>query len=128
MTRITGRGFFSSMRAKRWLVAAGTFMFCLLIFVVSTNAQDLPADVTAPPPLRVIPAAEKSQLNSITDPKARARLSIELAHGHLARAEQFTAASDFDNASTELGYYRAIIEDALKTIGVSGDKGNKTRD
>jgi hypothetical protein len=86
--------------------------------------QDLPA----PPPLKRVTAIEIAQLQGTKDLKARVRLSLELAEGHLANAERFTTVSQFDEASNELGQYQAVYEEALQYMSSLPDKGNKTRD
>ncbi len=51
-------------------------------------------------------------------------VSLELAESHLQRAEALTAKDQFDNAGTELGNYRGLIEDALHFL-ISTNTSNR---
>lgn len=70
----------------------------------------------APPPLRLVPREDRSQLEAARDVKARIRLSVELAEARLARAEQLTSAQQYESAARELGIYQGILEDALRFL------------
>jgi hypothetical protein len=111
------------------LVRSSSLLFVALILLGNTLCvvkaqQDLPA----PPPLKKVTANEIAQLQSTKDLKARVRLTLELAEGHLANAERFTTVSQFDEASSELGQYQAVFEEALQYMSSLNDKGNKIRD
>jgi hypothetical protein len=82
----------------------------------------------APPPMRAIPQLERNQLNEARDPKARIRLTIELANTHLQRAEAAAAQQRYDPALMELGNYLGLLEDSFKFLArLNVDRG-KTRD
>lgn len=83
---------------------------------------------TAPPPMKFVSHAERAQLSSARDVKARTRASIELAEVRLRRAEEFTTALQYDAASSELGCYHGLIENVMGYLNnVKSDK-NKIRD
>src|SRR5438067_56752 len=57
-----------------------------------TSKQKHGDDLSAPPPMRYLPDEVRRQLEAERDPKARTRLSLELAEERLARvAEQANA-------------------------------------
>lgn len=110
-------------------------MFILLaigfVYVPSASAQEAqpsPTPLTAPPPIKIISKEERMQIDQSGDSKGRLRLTIDLAAGHLTRAEQLTAQGNFDAAATEVGSYHALIEDALDFLATMKRDSNKTRD
>src|SRR5213593_3791907 len=82
----------------------------------------------APPPMKFVSRDERSQLTATRDSKSRVKLSIELAEGHLATAEQLTQQKKFDGALEELGYYLGVIDDAREFLGTMNQDKNSTRD
>ncbi|HEX8160736.1 MAG TPA: hypothetical protein VF538_02465 [Pyrinomonadaceae bacterium] len=88
----------------------------------------------APPPMRYVPDAERAQLASAVEPKARVRATLALLEARLASAERSTAAGRFDPAAADLGVYQALLDDVLqflKPIGRAPDGvkvDSKTRD
>lgn len=110
---------------------AAVIAFLLLIALpqcFSKSRSQFVQDIPAPPPLKVVPANELSQLSATRDLKNRVRMSLEFANGHLDNAEKYTNASDFDGASVELGKYRAVYEEALKYLDDLHDRSNHVRD
>ncbi|HEY6230478.1 MAG TPA: hypothetical protein VIW64_04385 [Pyrinomonadaceae bacterium] len=101
------------------LVAAG---------VPALNAQDRPQHPVAPPPLRIIPRAERTQLNEARDDKARVKLTIELAETHLANAELKTSDQQYDSAEAEAGIYWALLDDVLSFMRKVDRDSNRKRD
>lgn len=101
-----------------------------LLAAFEARGQDMRTSfVPAPPPMKFVPRDERTQLSSVSDAKAHTRAAIELAEARLARAEQLTAGQQFDAASTELGIYQGLLEDALHFLhDASSGKGNKMRD
>jgi hypothetical protein len=85
--------------------------------------------VAAAPPLRYLPDDVRRQLDAeASDPKARSRLSIQLAEERLARAAAASDAERFEEATNELGVYEAIVADVIRYVQTSGRSGNKQRD
>lgn len=103
----------------------------LLAFVVmpATALQDPPnPQLMAPPPLKIIPKGERSQLELEKDIIDRLKLIIRFALGHLEAAERQTTQSNFEAASAEVGTYHALIEYALAMLKELKRDSNKTRD
>jgi len=97
------------------------------------NAQEpqpspQPTPLMAPPPLQTIPKEERTQINGATDPKQRVRITIEFAVAHLTTAEKFTAQSNYESASHEVGTYQAIVQNLLTFLATQKRDSNKTRD
>jgi hypothetical protein len=102
--------------SKKLETTACVFMFAALAVLMSAEARAQVAIGTplpAPPPLRLVPRSERSQLDAARDVKARMRLSIDMAEARLARAEQMTSSQQYESASRELGIYQGILDDAL---------------
>jgi hypothetical protein len=78
--------------------------------------------------MKFISSMERGQLSAAHDAKARLKASLDLAESRILRAEQFTVDQRFTAATTELGIYEAIIEDALVFLGQQKVDSNKTRD
>jgi hypothetical protein len=78
--------------------------------------------------MRYVAPDDRTQLTATKDPKARIRLTIDLAAARLTRMEQLTSQKSFAEASETLGNYLGLIEDAMHFVaGMSQDK-NGTRD
>jgi len=104
-------------------VAAATF-----ILSTSAHAQPELPQLSSPPPMRYVAPDDRTQLTATKDPKARIRLTIDLAAARLTRMEQLTSQRSFAEASETLGNYLGLIEDAMHFVaGMSQDK-NGTRD
>jgi hypothetical protein len=97
---------------------------CGTVYSQQTPQQDIPA----PPPLKKLSQEEISELDRTKDLKSRTRSSISFAESHLGNAERLSTTSQFDEASEELGRYRAVFEDALRYLDSLQDKSNRTRD
>ena len=105
----------------------------MLLSASATLAQEplatpQPTPLTAPPPFKTIPKAERAQIVQGNDPKQRLRQTIEFADAHLALAEKHTSESNYEAASVEIGIYHALIEDALAFLCAQKRDSNKTRD
>ena len=105
-----------------------TLLF-LALFAPAVRAQDSrPLDQTAPPPMKIISRAERSQLEQAKDEKARVKLTIELAETHLANVESQTSQQKFEGAAAEAGMYWALIEDVLSFMKTVKGESNRRRD
>lgn len=108
-----------SSLSKKLETVAGLLALAALTVLM---AGDVRAQVTAmtplpaPPPLRLVPRTDRSQLEAARDAKARIRLSVEMAEARLMRAEQMTSSQQYESASRELGIYQGILEDALRFL------------
>jgi len=120
-----------SLLLQRRLMLLATVLLLAFGYTLSARAQapqPSPTPLTAPPPLKVIPKEERLQLDQAKDLKQRLRLSMDFAGGHLTRAEQLTMQTEYEAASSEVGMYHALIEDALDNLSSLKQDSNKTRD
>jgi hypothetical protein len=120
------------MRLERLQPAFSIRLVILLLaalYIPSLNAQEsrVPQH-TAPPPLKIITRAERTQLNEAKDEKARVKLTIELAEIHLANVETQTTKQQYDAAAAEAGMYWALFEDVLGFMRKAERDNNKKRD
>ena len=67
-------------------------------------------------------------IDAAKDSKARVRAALDLAELHLTNAETKTSQVNYDEAASEAGQYRAIIEDLFAYLGTLRQDSNKTRD
>jgi len=92
------------------------------------QATPQPTPLTAPPPLRRITKDERQQMERSEDPKNREKVTLDLAGIHLTSAEKFTAESNYEAASHEVGSYHALVQDLLTYLAAQKRDNNKTRD
>ncbi len=102
-------------------------LICVLAFSALAQQPRSP-HLPAPPPMRWVTSAERTELNSAKDPKSRIRTTIDLASTHLTRSEDFTSQREFDQASEELGGYLGLIDDVRVFIGGMNREKGTTRD
>jgi hypothetical protein len=113
----------------RYLFSTTTPVLLLAVWVAVAVAQKpIDPQTTAPPPLKIIPKSDRAQLDLEKDTKDRLRIIIQLATTHLQTAESYTAQSNFEAASAEVGIYHALIESALASLATLKRDANKTRD
>ena len=108
-----------SSLTKKLETVAGIFAVIALAVLMSAEARGqvtIGTPLPAPPPLRLVPRGERSQLDAARDVKARMRLSVELAEARLSRAEQMTSSQQYEGAARELGIYEGILDDALRFL------------
>lgn len=100
------------------------------LFVCAEGQPQIPhvQNVTAPPPAKVIYSEEKNLLESINDHKSRVKKTIELAEGHLTKAEAQTSQEHYSEASAEVGKYWALMDNILNHLSTLKRDSNKTRD
>ncbi|MDQ3666026.1 MAG: hypothetical protein M3410_05390 [Acidobacteriota bacterium] len=103
-------------------------LLCLVIYVPALRAQEPAAQLTAPPPLKIVSREERARIDAADDSKARIRATLQLAELRLAKAEVLTNEHDFDGATGELGQYEALMDDALGYLSPMMRDKNKTRD
>ena len=114
---------------RRMIRSISVLLLFLALFVPAVSAQDpRPLDQTAPPPMKIITRAERSQLEQSKDEKARVKLTIELAETHLINVESQTSQQQFEGAAAEAGMYWALIEDVLSFVKTVERDNNRRRD
>jgi hypothetical protein len=116
---------------QRRVVLTSLLLVIACVLVPSVDAQDAqpsPTPLTAPPPFKMIVKEERLQIEQTRDASKRIKLTIEFAAARLGVAEQHTANGNFEAASTEVGVYHALIENALEYLSTFKRDSNKTRD
>lgn len=103
------------------------FSLAVLVFTVSAQ-ENPPPQLTAPPPPKVISPEERSQIDEEKDAKDRIRTTLQFAENRLSKAQSLTEQREFHGASSELGRYAALIEDAFAFLSPMSRDRNKTRD
>jgi hypothetical protein len=119
---------FMSHLIKLSIIVSSVLCFSLVAMAQDPGPTPQPTPLTAPPPLRTISKEEKSQIESESDSKKRLKLTIEFAAGHLTSAETFTAKTNYEAASHEVGTYYALIKNSLTYLATLKRDSNKTRD
>ena len=110
---------------------AGHLLFLAFVCVPAVCAQEAnpqPTPLTAPPPFKTIVKEERLQLEQTKDSQKRLKLTMQLAVAHLTFAEQHTAQANYEAASTEVGLYHALIENALLFLTDVKRDSDKSRD
>ena len=118
------------MTQRRILFLAHLLLFAF-VYLPAVRAQDpqpQPTPLTAPPPFKMIVKEERDEIERTDDSGKRLRLTIEYATAHLDRAEDHTGRENYEAASTEVGMYHALIENALDFLSSFKRDSNKTRD
>jgi hypothetical protein len=121
-----------TLEAQRRIAPISSSAFLLLMFFAlapCVSAQDAqPTPLPAPPPFKMIVKDERAQIEQTNDSSDRLKLIINFAVAHLTVAEQHTATGNFEAASTEVGMYHALMENALAFLSSFKRDSNKTRD
>jgi len=118
-----------SIEIRRLVYRSLKIAICLTVLATVLKAQEPPVQpLTQPPPPKVVGHDEQTQIDESKDAKARLKLILTLAENHLLSAEQYTAHSNFEAASKEVGIYHALIDEALKFTASLPRESNKTRD
>jgi hypothetical protein len=106
-------------------------LVAVIVFIApEARGQDYhqPLIAAPPPPMKFVSRDERVQLSATRDAKSRIRAAIELAEVRLSRAEQLTAGQQYEAASTELGNYQGLVEDALDYLDNAAESGKASRD
>jgi hypothetical protein len=115
--------------AQRRIILSALLLLTAFALAPSVYAQDpQPTPLPAPPPFKMIVKDERTQIEQTKDSSDRLKLIINFALAHLTVAEQHTAAENFEAASTEVGMYHALMENALAFLSSFKRDSNKTRD
>lgn len=116
-------------KAQRRITLSAHLLFVAFVLVPSVCAQEpQPTPLPAPPPFKMIVKDERTQIEQTKDSSDRLKLIINFAAAHLTVAEQHTAQGNFEAASSEVGMYHALIENALAFLSTFKRDSNKTRD
>jgi hypothetical protein len=88
-------------------------LLVLLAMIGSASGQDQPQIQTAPPPLKVVPKAERESLEKENKPKDRTKLALELMDLRLTKAEAANTSDDLSLTFAELGIFHALMDNTL---------------
>ena len=100
------------------------FFAFTFLFASPVAAQEEPQEI-APPPLKIISKAEKSQLDAETDVKSRTKLALELMEARLLNAETFSKQEAYRDMFTELGSFHALMDITLEFLSKSDSNKGK---
>ena len=116
-------------KAQRGIAFSAHLLFVAFVLVPSVCAQEpQPTPLPAPPPFKMIVKDERTQIEQTKDSSDRLKLIINFSAAHLTVAEQHTSQGNYEAASTEVGMYHALIENALAFLSTFKRDSNKTRD
>ncbi len=99
--------------------------FCLLPANAAFAQDDDSWRETAPPPLKILSKAEKTQLEGVTDVKQRTKLGLELMDARLLKAEEYNSKEQFPEMFLELGSFHALVDDTLEFLDDNNNNGGK---
>ncbi len=89
----------------------------LILFASTASAQDDKYELTdSPPPLKLIAATERKQLNAAKDVKERTKLALDLMQARLTTATAKSEATDYAAMFQELGGFHAIMDETLSFL------------
>jgi hypothetical protein len=99
----------------RIVLSCSSLVAIFVVLALEARGQDYRLTLVSPPPppMKFVSRGERTQLSAAHDAKSRTRATIELAEARLSRAEMLTAGQQFEEASSELGIYQGLVEDAL---------------
>ncbi|MEQ1763693.1 MAG: hypothetical protein ABL984_11155 [Pyrinomonadaceae bacterium] len=107
------------------------FLVCLASAAIAQPPTQDPEDDfdpdAAPPPVRAMNNAERTQLDSQQGLKERTKLALALMSTRLSRAEELNAKSEFTAMYNELGGFHALMDDTLAFLEMA-PKRDKTLD
>lgn len=83
---------------------------------------------SAPPPLKIISRADRSQIDEADDAKDRVKKTLELSLIHLGETESQTSQREYTVAAAAAGRYWALVEDLFGFLRTMKTDSNKTRD
>lgn len=106
----------------RIVLSCCSLVAVMVLIVPEARGQDYTLPLAPPPPMKFVSRSERTQLAAARDTKTRTRATIELAEARLSRAEQLTAGQQYEAASTELGVYQGLVEDALNYLDSTAPK------
>lgn len=86
-------------------------------------SDEPPIDV-APPPLKMIPVADRRMLDSQTNLKKRTEVSLQMMESKLANAEKYNSEDNFSQSIKDLSEFQAVLENTY-TYLEKNDVNNK---
>lgn len=109
-----------------FVLLAFSFIFCFISGAATVSAQEIEAGDIAPPPLKILSKAEKSQLDETPDIKKRTILALALMEARVKKAEELDAQNEFEQMYEQLGGFHALIDYTLGFLNRNnnGSRGN----
>jgi len=121
-------GFGNTSRAQIFAGLSALVALSLCLAAAAQGQVPAPTQQPAPPPLKLVTPAESAKLSESREAKARIHTTIELAELRLTQAESLTANQQYDNATTVLGGYQGLIENAFQYLSQLKVEPKKLRD
>ena len=125
---LTTMGLGNLYRAQMAWKLSALVALSLCLAAAAQGQVPAPTQQPAPPPLKLMTPAESAKLSEARDAKARIHTTIELAELRLTQAESLTANQQYDNATTVLGGYQGLIENAFHYLHELKVEQKKLRD
>lgn len=98
------------------------FAFCFSLYPETVSAQQIEAaDITAPPPLKILSKAEKTQLDETPDVKKRTILALTMMEARVKKAEELDDQNDFEQMYEQLGGFHALVDYTLGFLNRNND-------
>ncbi len=114
-------------REKYYIDSQRCFLIFVAVFCLYSPLfaqSDVPQDA-APPPLKFVSKAEKTQLNAETNVKKYTIRALELMDARLASAENLTTQRQFEQMFNELGDFQALVDGTLVYLNKHDDDSGK---
>ena len=115
-------------RRKKFLLFYILLFGCSFCISAPLFAQQENAQITAPPPMKVISKAEKAQLEAEPGVKKHTKLALELMDARLTKAENFNSQQQYSKMFDELGGFHALVDDTLDYLGKHDTDSGKVLD
>jgi len=108
-------------------LAAAQFALSLALLVTpSIYAQDDPL-TEVPPPVAVMPKADRERLDAKADPKDRGKLALEMMNERLTSAAKQLDGENYDGVFRELGVFHGLLVNTIDFL-VRRSEGGKGLD
>ncbi|MGI8788406.1 MAG: hypothetical protein ACR2HG_11675 [Pyrinomonadaceae bacterium] len=106
------------------------FLKVFLLVFISLHLADAQEKqiILAPPPLKILSKAEKSQLKAETDVKRRTKLSLDLMDARLLKAEELNKQEKYKEMFDELGGFNALMDNTIKFLDGNDTNRGKVLD
>lgn len=109
-------------------ITLNLFLLAAVIAVPSLAQEPHSKPEQAPPPMKTITRAERTEIDTAGGSKERVKVTLVFAETQLASAEQRSAQSDYPAASSAIGRYWALLDDVFGFLKTLKTESTKTRD
>lgn len=104
---------FSFQFRKKYLSFYFLLFTLFICFSSPSFAQEEQSQITAPPPLKTLSKAEKTELKAEPNVKKHTKLALELIDARLTKAENLNNQQQYTEMFDELGGFHALVDDTL---------------